>query len=85
MDQVNSPDHHYMIKMVPEENYSARVYWTDNKGQGPEARRLVYRSNRRDGGRGGECVRTKTLDNTNLMIGDQSKKQFKVICKHDIM
>ena len=40
-----------MIKMVPEENYSARVYWTDNKGQGPEARRLVYRSNRRDGGR----------------------------------
>ena len=40
-----------MIKMVTEENYSARVYWTDNKGQGPEARRLVYRSNRRDGGR----------------------------------
>ena len=40
-----------MIKMMPEENYSARVYGTDNKGQGPEARRLVYRSNRRDGGR----------------------------------
>lgn len=38
-----------MIKMVPEENYSARVYWTHNKGQGPEVRRLVYRSNRRDG------------------------------------
>ena len=40
-----------MIKMVPQENYSARVYWTDNKRQGPEVRRLVYRSNRRDGGR----------------------------------
>lgn len=55
------------------------VYWNPTKEQGRG------RGNRRDGGRGGECVRTKTLDNTNLMIGDQSKKQFKVICKHDIM
>ena len=55
------------------------AYWNSTKEQGRERR------NRRGGGRGGKCVRTKTLDNTNLMIGDQSKKKFKVICKHDIM
>lgn len=36
--------------MVPEENYFARVRLTDNKGQGPEARRSVCRSDRIDGG-----------------------------------
>lgn len=51
MDQVNRPDHHYVIKMVTEENYFANVFLTDNKGQGPDARRLVCRSDRIDGGR----------------------------------
>lgn len=51
MDQVNRLDHHHVIKMVPEENYFARVYLTDNKGYGPEARRSVCRSDRIDGGR----------------------------------
>ena len=40
-----------MIKTVPEENYFACVCLTDNKGQGPEARTLVCKSDRIDGGR----------------------------------
>lgn len=55
------------------------AYWNSTKEQGRG------RGSRRGEGRGGERVRTKTLDNTRLMRGDRSRKQFKVICKHDIM